>query len=280
MRTPGSIKPLMFFRPFPVINKTKITDASSTGPPVWRITFGLPEEQTLGINLGLGEHVKVRLREDCVDNVKGGKPRSYSPTSAPARKGSFDLTVKEYSDGCASKYLGSLSVGDSVHMSRGWPLPANWMMQRSGGRRVGLIALGVGITEAVWVADAELRRAGNTSVKLLYANRYFADRVMLEDIKRLEREFHDRFSVQYLTSRENHPEAMNGRVSSQVLAECFDWNDELKEDSRFLVVGTKPMKKDVYAMIEANGFPAQKHTLLLKQFRSRTDRISKQDGSL
>ena len=73
--------------------------------------------------------------------------------------------------------------------------------------------------------------------------------------------------MQYLTSQESHPDAWHGRVSSKILADCFDWSSQ--DEARFLVVGTKPMKKDVYAMLDANGFPAKKHTLLLKQFTSR-----------
>ena len=123
-------------------------------------------DATLGVNLGLGEHIKVQLPRSiaCPTSPSASKafknfvkaslsgsnasPRSYSPTSDPARLGQFELTVKQYEGGCSSTYLAVLSPGATVHMSRGWPLPAPWLMKRKPGRRVGLVAMGVGITEA------------------------------------------------------------------------------------------------------------------------------------
>lgn len=278
MRTPGPLGPIMFFRPFVLQSKELLLPGSSGSGhngslPLWRLTFALPSNTTLGLDLGLGEHVKVRLPEgmDCKHSEKGTKPRSYSPTSYPERKGSFDLIVKEYEHGCCSKYLAGVEVGEHVLMSKGWPLPASMIMQRSGGLRLGLIAMGIGITEAVWVAREELRKSELTTVRLLYANRYFADRVMLEELDGLKRDYPDRFTLEDLVSREQHAAARHGRASAEILRAVFDdaWAVD-HSTVRFLCVGTKPMKQNVWDMLESNGYSQKVHALLVKQFFPRS----------
>eukprot|EP00450_Noctiluca_scintillans_P009091 CAMPEP_0194493520 /NCGR_PEP_ID=MMETSP0253-20130528/11708_1 /TAXON_ID=2966 /ORGANISM="Noctiluca scintillans" /LENGTH=300 /DNA_ID=CAMNT_0039334517 /DNA_START=39 /DNA_END=941 /DNA_ORIENTATION=- len=273
LRTPGSLAPAMLFRPFTVSGKQLASSPSSLGPPVWRVTFDLHRpEAVLGVNLGLGEHVKIALPDGwlCPQSKKGTKPRSYSPTSDPLRPGSFDLTVKHYEEGCASAYIASLQPGDSVMMSRGWPLPADWIMKRRAGTHVGLVALGVGITEAVWVARAELQHGAE--VKLLYANRRLSDRLMREELQQLRQEYPDRFELQDIVSREPEDrdvgEAWRGRPDMTILARFFPWAKVA--GARFLVVGTKPMKKDLYAKINSLGF-SDSRQLLKKQFLPRWD---------
>ena len=153
--TGGPMGPMFVFRPFPLIEKTLLVDGGGDNPSVWKLRFGLPKkDDVLGVDIGIGEHIKVKLPSgfNSSSSPKGSKPRSYSPSSSMDQKGFFELTVKEYPQGCTSKYLGSLQVGATVQMSRGWPLPAPWMMKRSAGKFVGIVSLGIGITEATRAA--------------------------------------------------------------------------------------------------------------------------------
>ncbi len=275
------------FRSFPVITKELLADGGADNPSVWRIGFALRmQTDILGLNAGLGEHIKVKLPVgyECT-SAKGSKPRSYSPSSAMDKAGYFELTVKEYPLGCASKYLGSLQVGQSVSMSRGWPLPAPWMMKRSAGRYVGIISLGIGITDAVWVAHAELLK-GTQYVTLLRANKWNSD-VMHEEVAALMEEFPSRFTVRDIYSQEiaiptmtlSEPSSVSsaaplyGRVNTSVIDSVFRWQHLhpkiRKEDVRFMCVGTKTMKKSLYDLLTDMGYPFEKHALLIKQILPR-----------
>lgn len=287
----GSIGPIFFFRSYRLIDKELLVDGStlanknSIHPSVWRLRFRLPvNNNVLGIDLGLGEHVKVKLPSDyssCsnIDTKTKSilKPRSYSPSSSMDAKGYFELTIKEYPQGCYSKYLASLSIGDDVLMSRGWPLPASFMMKRSSGKYIGIISMGIGITEAIWVANSELEKDDTSIVILLRANKYLSDLVLTKEIHQLIEKYPKRFIVRDIFSQEssikslfsNKP-VLYGRIQKDVINEVF-LKDILNDKGqyRFLVVGTKAMKKSIYNLLEEMGFPFRKHALLIKQFLPR-----------
>ena len=129
------------------------------------------------------------------------------------------------------------------------------------------------------MARAELD-AGAEEVALLYANRYLRDRIMQDELQQLQRDFPaGRFRLQDLVSREpelvpadpsaaGSANAWHGRPSTDTLARCFPW--ELADGPRFLVVGTKAMKSDVYAMFRGLGFGGGTH-LLKKQMLPRAN---------
>ena len=138
MDGPMLVVPL--FRRFSLISKRLITEGSEF--PVFVFTFAYPGN--LGLNLGVGDHLKLWV-------PYFNKPRSYSPTAQ--RPGSFDLAVKLLDGGVASEYLMTLEVADSAFFAR-----ILLSLERRGSSHIGIIALGVGITEAIEVARAELQK--------------------------------------------------------------------------------------------------------------------------
>eukprot|EP00658_Telonema_sp_P-2_P066162 TRINITY_DN55245_c0_g1_i2.p2 TRINITY_DN55245_c0_g1~~TRINITY_DN55245_c0_g1_i2.p2 ORF type:complete len:130 (-),score=43.86 TRINITY_DN55245_c0_g1_i2:274-663(-) len=122
-----------------------------------------------------------------------------------------------------------------------------------------------------WVAHAELAADTGTEVKILYANRRYGDRILLDELDRLAATYPGRFQVQDLVSREEAPAgALQGRVSPELLSGVFEWGNAGNDaEVRWLGVGTKAMKKDLAAMIEGMGLPAKQHGLLSKQLLPR-----------
>merc|ERR1712206_51466 len=102
----------------------------------------------------MGPHKSIRI--DMGDVVKmvipGYKPKSYSVSAM--RPGEFDVTFKVYPNGRASGFLDRLQVGDTIG-SFGMRKGKTRQAPKDGGI-VGLIAYGVGITEAWPMAKAEL----------------------------------------------------------------------------------------------------------------------------
>lgn len=132
--------------------------------PVHTLTFACPGNEktmpSLGCRIDFGDVVKVHIPEY--------KPKSYSMSAA--RPGEFDITFKVYPNGRCSGYLDSLEVGQSAMVF------ARGKNERRPGTHVGFVAFGVGITEALPIAEAELRK-GTKHVHLLWSARTYADMV-------------------------------------------------------------------------------------------------------
>jgi len=217
-----------------------------TEEPIYKLTFGLPEGVLLGIDLSVGEFLRVR-------HPQGGKPRSYSPVSVDV-PGEFQLCVKCYTNGFVSAHLCNMEVGQTARISG--PFPPFWVpfVRAGAAPRVGLIAFGVGITEVLPLAKLELA-AGDSEVRLLWANRSPQDTYEVDELKQLERNSNGRFRVVFLFSRvQGEVGTLQGRLTQPILQEVFgDW--QAGADARFVVVGTKQMKRFGYAMLRDSGFP-------------------------
>jgi NAD(P)H-flavin reductase len=156
-----------------LVRKTTLVYGTDDGSrlPVHTLTFRLPGgpgTRRIGARMDLGDTLKVV--------VPGYKPKSYSMSAEDPEAGTFDITFKVYPNGRASGYLDRLRVGDVCrifHMgpyerqqppppttSAVPPLPPIFHV-----RHVGIIALGVGITEAIPIARAELARGGGEATK-------------------------------------------------------------------------------------------------------------------
>ena len=133
-------------------------------------------------------HAQVRL--DHGDVVKlvipHYKPKSYSMSAlrlTPEQE--FDVTFKVYPNGRASGYLNRLQLGDTI---QSFGMAKN-KCRNPGGKWIGIVAYGVGITEALPVARAELERPGPgppTTVTLLWASRTLHDTFWHDQIQALQ----------------------------------------------------------------------------------------------
>jgi len=220
--------------------------------PVHTLTFANPGGEktmpSLGCRIDYGDVVKVEIPDY--------KPKSYSMSSA--RPGEFDITFKVYPGGRCSGYLDSIKVGESVNVfKRG----AN---ERQAGTHVGMVAFGVGITEALPIAKAELEKKDAVKVHLLWAARKFEDMFWHREIKELHEKHEEAFQVTRILSQEDREGCLKGRVDVGVLESVFGgWKDHV-HGVRFLVVGTKPMMRECESNLTKVGFPWPACALLLK----------------
>lgn len=208
----------------------------------------------MNVNTALRQVVLVRA---C------GQLRMYSPTSEPNREdGTFDLVVRVYRDGLVSQWLDKVPLGGSVPMTWPWP-PELRLDRRNPGRRVGLIAFGIGITELYRTAIHELRDPNVEEVVLLYATQVSEEQHVLgpelEELLVLEPH---RFRIERTLTRERIGEARFGRVNVDMLAEVFPWHDDSRDCCRFASAGTRQMISDVHAMLRQLGYDAGTYELI------------------
>ena len=224
---------------------------------VFTLTFANPPGmESLGVRIDCGDVVKVV--------VPNFKPKSYSMSAQ--RHGEFDITVKVYPGGVCSGYLDSVQVGESISVFK------MGAKQRAAGRHVGLIAFGVGITEALPLCAAELSKPDAEHVRLLWASKTYGDLFWHEEIAALRAAHPERFSVATILSREQREGCLHGRCSAAVLAEVFDgaWgtaaggpHEAARDAVRFLSVGTKPMMRQAEAMLRELGYATPGRHMLL-----------------
>jgi len=243
----GIMRPMKFFRPFTLQSREILVRGSDESLAVHRFTIGLPDGRSLmefGVDLSLGDFVMVRQPGHF-------KSRAYSPTSNESLRGSFDIVVKIYPGGHVSGFLDKLQVGETVMVSGPGPVP--WMAHAfTPGWQVGLVAFGVGITEALPVMCARLRDERELRVVLLWANRRHNDTFWHEELEMLARAHPQRLELRYAFSREQRQGCEHGRVDRGVLERTFGSLD--RSGARFLVVGTRDMKLRTFAHLEAMGF--------------------------
>ena len=254
----GGAQPAKLLRKVCHIEAVRGNVASSewTRLPVYTLTFANPGGASLGVRIDCGDVVKVV--------VPGYKPKSYSMSAE--RNGEFDITFKVYPGGMCSGYLDRVRVGEDIQVFR------MGRKERQPGSHIGLVAFGVGITEALPIAAAELARRDALHVKLLWASKTYDDMFWHHEIDQLLKEHPERFSVETILSREAREGSRHGRCTSEVLAAVFDgsWgtsvggpNAARRDGARFLTVGTKPMMREAEAMLGRIGYSVPgKHSLL------------------
>jgi ferredoxin-NADP reductase len=242
--------------PTKLIRKTTLVPSSPDHLPVYTLTFAIPRENESSGGRAMA-HSKVRL--DMGDVVKmvipNYKPKSYSISAL--RRDEFDVTLKVYPNGRASGFLDRLTVGDQVHsfgMSAG--------RLYNPGQYVGIIVYGVGITEGLPVARAELAKGNAQKVVLLWASRTMDDTFWNEDIETLAQQYPSKFEMKHILSREKRGGCLHGRINPEVLKMVFKPIDP--EQARFLSVGTKDMMRTTDHMLQNAGFPMPQQALLPK----------------
>lgn len=242
--------------PTRLLRKVCLVEAAPGRLPVHTLTFANPHGlKSLGVRIDHGDVIKV-----CVPDYK---PKSYSMSAE--RPGEFDITFKVYPNGLCSGYLDSIKIGESIDVFK------KGDYQRRPGTYVGVIAFGVGITEALPVAQAELSKLDAQHVKLLWASKTTGDTFWHEEIEATCKAYPSRFSLVNILSREQLEGSLHGRIDLQVLADVFDkdWGtyyggekESSRNSVRFLTVGTKEMMNETDILLKKLGYHMMSHALL------------------
>lgn len=240
------------FSSYPLIGR-KVLVEESTNPSrpyasIIKFTFAYPIDQCLPVS-PTTQYVKL---------IRPGlhKPRSYTPTSGE-RKGEFDLVVKIYRGGGTSEWLSKQPLGETISFIG--PLPPSFKRAYNPGKHVVILALGIGITLGYGAAREELERENTQTVTLLYGVRYKEERVFTHEIGCLESKYGDKFRVRYVASKDHVDGWIHGRINQDVISQCIQGMD--KDETRFLVVGTKSMYKSMWETLGRMGYKKRMHNL-------------------
>lgn len=241
--------------PTKLIRKTTLVPAAVNHLPVHTLTFAIPKDATFTGRAISHSDVKIELGDVVKMVIPQYKPKSYSMSAL--RDDEFDITLKIYPNGRASGFLDRLKIGDEINT---FGLSARRF--RNTGTYVGIIAYGVGMTEGLPVARAELEKGDARQVVLLWASRTMDDTFWDKEITSLAENYPHKFKMVRILSREEREGCMHGRVGPEILQKVFQPIDS--DEARFLSVGTKEMMRMTDSYLASINYQMPKHALLPK----------------
>jgi NAD(P)H-flavin reductase len=243
--------------PTTLIKKTTLVQEAPNHLPVHTLTFAIPTHASFTGQSTSHRNLRLHLGDVVKMVIPNYKPKSYSISEL--RENEFDVTLKVYPNGRASGYLDRLRVGDKVHS-----FGKHSNRSHNPGSYVGIIAYGVGITEGLPVARAELEKGLAKKLVLLWASRTMVDTFWNEQIEELKTDYPETFQIVYILSREEKDECLHGRIDPTVLSSVFRVPQGERDQARFLSVGTKEMMTLTDGMLAEIWYPMPKHWLLPK----------------
>jgi len=158
------------------------------------ITFALPD----GASLNLPVSSAIVMNAPGIG--KGGKDvaKPYNPVSHNDVMGSFDLLVKSYPDGQASKYAENLKPGDLVSFKQVKPNIKKWQYP-FGKKTITMLAGGTGIAPMFQALLPLLTTPDDqTKVHLIYGNNAPEDIMLKATLDQLAASKPDRLKVTYV----------------------------------------------------------------------------------
>lgn len=163
-----------------------------------RITFLLPE----GVSLNLPVSSAIAMNAPGTGEDGKDVVRAYNPISPNSMLGQFELLVKVYSEGRASKYAGTLQPGDRVAFKQAKIGVKPWQYP-FGKETITMVAGGTGIAPMIQALHPLLTTPGDTTrVRLLYGSLTPDDILLKEELDAYAAAFPDRFEVHYVVGRE------------------------------------------------------------------------------
>ena len=159
------------------------------------VTFGLPD----GVSLNLPISSAILMK--AVGAGKDGKDviKPYNPISSNLVTGSFDLLVKSYAEGTASRWVAGLKAGDMVGFKQVKPNIKPFRYPFAGVEKITMLAGGTGIAPMIQALHALLETAGDTRpMRLLYGSRSPDDILLKTQLDALADAHPDRLAVTYV----------------------------------------------------------------------------------
>jgi len=245
--------------PTTLLKKTTLIPATPDHLPVYTLTFAIPHNATFTGRAKPHAEVRIDLGDVVKMVIPNYKPKSYSMSALRLDAGEFDITLKVYPNGRASGFLDRLQIGEEMNT-----FGISAKRTRQPGAYVGIVAYGVGMTEGLPIAKAELEKGDAQRVVLLWASRTWEDTFWHDELTALTTQYPETFQVVHILSREEREGCLHGRINPEVLHQVFQPTGFDRAQARFLSVGTKDMMRMTDGYFATNQYDMPKHHLIPK----------------
>jgi cytochrome-b5 reductase len=174
-----------------------------------RFAFDEPTKQVLGMQVASCLIVKTNVEGEDEPVI-----RPYTPITLDSDNvGHFDLVVKRYEQGKASRVLTDLKPGDTVEFKGPFKkidITTNKV------KHMTMLAGGTGITPMYQVLRQVLGDADDrTEITLVFANRTEDDVMLKCELDALQTKHADRFTIQYVYTQPKNDETKRGYINAE-----------------------------------------------------------------
>ncbi|OEK08191.1 hypothetical protein A8C32_01635 [Flavivirga aquatica] len=186
--------------------------------------------------------------------------RAYSFSSNPYTDKDLKITIKRVDKGLVSNYLhNNLKVGDKLEVDD--PAGSFFIEPESKAKKqYVLFAGGSGITPMFSIVKSILTEEKDSNILLVYANQTIASIIFHDEIKALENQYPERFSVEHIISanKESQANYHSGLATNKLLGEIFAKHQLSYSEHTYMICGPFGYMEKIKAILKENGIQREK----------------------
>lgn len=175
------------------------------------INFDLPQNLKDVFKFKAGQYITLKAT---INNIE--VRRDYSLCVSP-KSGELKIAVKEVVDGTFSSYANNtLKIGDTLEVG----IPNGRFVFEPNDKKtknIALFAAGSGITPVLSIIKCALEEETYSKVILVYGNKSTQETMFSNELLALQHDYKDRFSIQFIFSQADEPDAMFGRIEKSTV---------------------------------------------------------------
>jgi len=199
------------------------------------ISFNLPENIKEAFAFKAGQYITLKTEIDGIE-VR----RDYSLCVSP-KSGELKIAIKEVKDGTFSAYANSnLKAGNTIEVA---PPKGRFIFEPNDSKtkNIALFTAGSGITPVLSIIKCALEEEVHSKIILVYGNKTTKDTMFLNELLELQRNYKERFSIQFVFSQQDEDDAIFGRIEKSTVNYVLKNKHKHIEVDAFYLCGPEAM---------------------------------------
>ena len=237
----------------------KIASVERLTPNSVAISFEIPSEKVSTFHFSAGQYITIKK---IISNQE--VRRAYSISSAPS-SGKLTVGIKKMPNGTFSTYANEhISEGDVLEVM---PPEGRFVFENNGvPKTIGAFAAGSGITPIMSIAQTVLESHDENKFVLVYGNQSPEETMYRDDLLQLQKEYNERFFIEWAYSRRNEADCLFGRIENATVNLVLKNKFNTLDFDAFYLCGPEQMINTVSNCLKDNGVPEEQ--ILFELFTS------------
>lgn len=237
--------------PMSLFHRLQVSEVTPLTPNAVKITLQIPPELEDHFSFVAGQYITFK------HHVEGSEIRRAYSICSYREAGKLSVGVKKVKDGTFSVYANdTLKVGDMLEVME----PEGMFTlepDTAVSKQYLAIAAGSGITPIMAIIKAVLLDEPASKIVLLYGNQTLEETMFHESLEQLKREYPRRFQIEYIFSRRQETNAMQGRIDRSVVNYLLKNKLQDFDFDRFYLCGPEEMIDVVSETLKDRGIPEE-----------------------
>ncbi|WP_093141908.1 2Fe-2S iron-sulfur cluster-binding protein [Ulvibacter litoralis] len=223
-----------------------VSEVKRETPNAVSITLQIPNDLKEKFSFKAGQYITMKHQANGTE-IR----RAYSICSAP-NSGVLKVGVKKVENGLFSTFANNdLKAGDTLEVL---PPAGKFTVSPELGtvKNYAAFVAGSGITPVLSIVQTVLEEAPNSTFLLVYGNQSPSETMFFSNIKKLQEDYPNRLSVQYVFSREDAENAHFGRIDRSVVNLMLRNKYKDTQFDDFYLCGPETMIDEVSSTLKEN----------------------------